>query len=341
MLPLPPNQQLPPPPPNQQQSQTNQQLPQPPRLSLVPPFKSDFKRRVKELFDNYANSFTPMQYIPPCTNPLNSGAFGQVCLSHDNKYAVKKIYLKRYETYADSNMDKTIEIIQDIFKKEVINYANISSVCKAYFCNLVGYKYDDAEFSLYIVMDYCGTDFFDYYQTLTPNNLQTYIKLLTIFKKIAEALNCLHQHNFIHFDVKPENIAIQDSGSDITVKLIDAGTLTHLPTADKSVMVHGTKEYMHPVLSGKTRIEKGNYLKKTDIYSYGVTVMRIFQSLSIFPIPDFITKEYTAEEIVNALDMKINKVTNKNKDTIFRFPGGKKSTRRSRRRRYQKRSARR
>ncbi len=175
---------------------------------------------------------------------------------------------------------------------------------------------------------------------MTPSNLQTRIKLLKIFKKVAEALNCLHQHGFVHFDIKPENIAIQESESDISVKLIDAGSLTHLPTAGESVKVHGTTAYMHPGLfenpisvfgkpSIRRSIPNSVNIKQTDIYSYGVTVKRVFESLSIFPVPNFINKSYTAEEIIKTLETSIHNLEKKG--------GTKKSTRRRGRKRSTRR----
>ena len=152
MPPQPPT-NMPPPPPTNMPPKLS--LVPPPTLSLQNPSKSQFQIKVKEIFDNFAQTIRPLTYVPPCISDLNSGAFGEVCLlvSNDKQYAVKKINLKKYEEYAVYDENNAIQIIKDIINKEIINYAAISYKCKEYFCNLDGYKYDDAEFKLYIVMN--------------------------------------------------------------------------------------------------------------------------------------------------------------------------------------------
>ena len=76
--------------------------------------------------------------------------------------------------------------------------------------------------------------------------------------KILNILNCLHKNDFVHFDLKLENIVIDTNG---TLKLIDAGTLIDINESNfPEVIVRGTNIYMAPEL--KNILEKSlmNYM---------------------------------------------------------------------------------
>jgi eukaryotic-like serine/threonine-protein kinase len=79
-------------------------------------------------------------------------------------------------------------------------------------------------------------------------------QLLNIFVQIASALAFSHQHGVIHFDVKPENILLDDACS--LAKLCDFGCAHKLKsavaTASASMVqgqVRGTLMYMAPLLA--------------------------------------------------------------------------------------------
>lgn len=247
---------------------------------------------IKTLIDNLDPSI-PQIEPPSATKLINSGTFGQTYLHIDveqnKKYAVKVINLRK------PNLN-----VKELIHNEIENYYNISSKCPKYFCQFIGYKYERHQ--LTIVMDYCGMDLFDYYVELRNSKLpasEKNSKLKNIFTQIAEAMQCLHQHRYIHFDLKPENITVHNIYDKLCVKLIDAGSLTHL-AEHETVRIQGTVDYMAPELKHALlpkylqTIQKNlpnvynnmvpgiianNELEKTDIYSYGVMVKKLFPPL--------------------------------------------------------------
>jgi len=259
------------------------------KLSVRPPSEND---PIQTLIDNLDPNI-PRVEPPTATKLINSGTFGRTYLHVDvennKKYAVKTISLFK------PNLN-----IKELIHNEVENYYNISNKCPKYFCQFIGYKYERSQ--LTIVMNYCGMDLLDYYIELHNSSLAASVKnnkLKTIFKQLAEALQCLHQNGYIHFDLKPENVTVQNIFDKLSVKLIDAGSLTRLSDYD-TVRIHGTVEYMAPELKHGllpkhintireilptvyNKMVPGNItnndLEKTDIYSYGVMVQKLFPQL--------------------------------------------------------------
>ena len=213
---------------------------------------------------------------------LQSGSFGEAYLSSDNSKVVKVIKL--------NSMTKTMLFS---LHNEIINYYHISTLCPKFFCKFIGYCYHEEESMVMIVMEFCGIDFFEYYEKMMREYDQNYlrnkgsasvleqleIKLLlikkNIFFKVLEALNCLHSNNYAHLDLKPENIVVLQKSSGVEVKFIDAGSLTKIAPGPK-VYTFGTLEYMAPELNlvrHNPYLDNNDNLKKLDIYSFGKMCM--------------------------------------------------------------------
>jgi serine/threonine protein phosphatase PrpC len=93
--------------------------------------------------------------------------------------------------------------------------------------------------------------------------------------KLARAADALHRNGVIHRDIKPDNVILESSGS---LKLLDLGVV-RVPGLEETAGLEefspedipGTPAYMAPeMFSG----EAGDV--RTDIYSLGVTLFRMF-----------------------------------------------------------------
>lgn len=252
---------------------------------------AEFKQKVNEFFENVPKSVPriPFDEIPQKgKNELPTGGYGEAYLTDDKKRVVKILHLSR-------QIDDRIIVS---LHNEIINYNEISSLCPQFFCKFIGYSYDETKFVAAIVMENCGTDLLEYYNTEIEEKFQARIQaaennrkfidvveidrnnlLKMIMFKVLEAIDCLHQHNFAHLDIKPENIVIMDNK---VVKFIDAGSLTKITKGDKKVHVFGTRDYMAPELFKSSLVNLDDGLKKMDIYSYAKMVLKMLSPKEIF-----------------------------------------------------------
>jgi serine/threonine-protein kinase len=85
---------------------------------------------------------------------------------------------------------------------------------------------------------------------------------VNIFQHVAMGLAHMHGRGFIHADLKPSNILVNDTGE---VKIIDLGQACPVGTVKKRIQ--GTPGYMAPEQAHRQAITQ-----KTDIYNFGATM---------------------------------------------------------------------
>lgn len=115
----------------------------------------------------------------------------------------------------------------------------------------------------YMVMEYInGEDLKKLLLHKKTKKLQRYDLIL----QIGRGLDYLHENNIIHQDIKPENILVSKNNE---VKIIDFGLARYnrLRIFTRNRFIDGTPTYMSP-----EQIRKRHTDKKTDIYSYGITI---------------------------------------------------------------------
>ena len=199
-------------------------------------------------------------------------------------YDNKDIICKSFNINKFSNL----ESLKDTFEEEILNYnqtQNIQSIVQ-----MIGY-YINKEYSQYYIIlldNHANSDLYKYIKHFQINqkkdpfqfSLQSQLK---ISLNISLAILNLHNKNFVHCDLKPDNIII-DQYNNITI--IDLGALIKL---DRdyiySEYILGTPGYM-----GKEQ-HVGHIGKSCDIYSLGVTLLELFQGI----IPYNNEKQYRKE----------------------------------------------
>lgn len=121
--------------------------------------------------------------------------------------------------------------------------------------------------SLYIQTELCKTSLDSYsenYHELPESLVWNYMIDLLM------AVKHLHDHDFVHLDIKPENILISHSGQ---LKLGDFGLVVDLNQTDH--IIEGDSKYLAPeLLSGKIS-------KKADIFSLGISILEIACDLDL------------------------------------------------------------
>ncbi len=87
-------------------------------------------------------------------------------------------------------------------------------------------------------------------------------RTIDIFKKIAHALDAMHERGFIHADIKPNNILLTGNGD---VKIIDFGQ--SCPVGHKKDRIQGTPDYIAPEQVRRLPLDR-----RTDVYNLGATL---------------------------------------------------------------------
>ena len=113
---------------------------------------------------------------------------------------------------------------------------------------------------LYLVMELVdGVSLFDE----TPTDLDV---LVDLFRQTASGLAEMHNHGYVHADMKPHNIIIgSDIEGNLTAKVIDLGQSCKTGTIKKRIQ--GTPDYIAP-----EQVHRREITPKTDIYNFGATM---------------------------------------------------------------------
>jgi len=86
--------------------------------------------------------------------------------------------------------------------------------------------------------------------------------VLLVFRMVASGLAAMHQHGFVHCDIKPNNILLNKSGS---IKIIDLGQSCKIGTTKQRIQ--GTPDYIAP-----EQVRRKPLGPKTDIFNLGATM---------------------------------------------------------------------
>ena len=86
--------------------------------------------------------------------------------------------------------------------------------------------------------------------------------VVMVFRQVAEALGHMHERGFVHADLKPNNILLNEAGD---VKLIDLGQACKVGAVKKRIQ--GTPGYMAPEQAHRQEITP-----QTDVYNFGATM---------------------------------------------------------------------
>lgn len=109
-----------------------------------------------------------------------------------------------------------------------------------------------------------------------------------IFLQTAKGLRHMHQCGFVHADMKPNNVVVNESGD---VKIIDLGQAC--PTGTVKERIQGTPDYIAP-----EQVHRRSITPKTDIYNLGATM---YWCLTQKHIPTALPKE---DSLLPSLDDK-------------------------------------
>ncbi|MDD5327972.1 MAG: serine/threonine-protein kinase [Phycisphaerae bacterium] len=104
------------------------------------------------------------------------------------------------------------------------------------------------------------------------------LDVLLVFRMVASGLQAMHQQGFVHCDIKPNNILINEAGA---IKIIDLGQSCKIGTVKPRIQ--GTPDYIAP-----EQVKRKALGPKTDIFNLGATM---YWALTGKHVPTMIAKK--------------------------------------------------
>jgi serine/threonine protein kinase len=104
------------------------------------------------------------------------------------------------------------------------------------------------------------------------------LDVLLVFRMVASGLQAMHQQGFVHCDIKPNNILINEAGS---IKIIDLGQSCKIGTVKPRIQ--GTPDYIAP-----EQVRRKSLSPRTDIFNLGATM---YWALTGKHVPTLIPKK--------------------------------------------------
>ncbi|MFA5293294.1 MAG: serine/threonine-protein kinase [Phycisphaerae bacterium] len=99
-------------------------------------------------------------------------------------------------------------------------------------------------------------------ETLEKTKALSLGDVLLVFRMVADGLNAMHQQGYIHCDIKPNNILINESGA---IRIIDLGQGCKIGTVKPRIQ--GTPDYIAP-----EQVKRKHLNQRTDIFNLGATM---------------------------------------------------------------------
>lgn len=157
-------------------------------------------------------------------------------------------------------------------------------------------------------------------------------KLVPLFRQWATAINHLHENGYIHLDIKPENVLVDETGH---LEIIDLGSVKEYnPDKNQPIAVFFTRRYAHPTLKEDyDRATSSNRLKKStkrsdltydyDYYALGTSILELLNKIAsaaehdVPQIPIFRSLHLLATRLLTAQNTRENPAFADTADEIY------------------------
>lgn len=215
---------------------------------------------------------------PSLKEKLGEGTFAEVFKyqSNDKNFAVK--YYKLGEQTAIS-----ADIINEISILNLLSYTASKKHCPVVVLEEIKMHNKKGDLGIFLFFELASMNLYDYRQSQHYDNK----KIITMFKQIVEGVNCLHIHDIIHGDLKPQNIIWFNDNTPL--KIIDIGSSISYASFRKGRTENFTTSiYRAP----EVFLNDQYYGYKVDMWSIGLVLYYIITGQQLLLLT------YTAETLL-------------------------------------------
>ncbi len=213
---------------------------------------------------------------------LGEGGMGEVYLAEDQKLG-RQVALKILLPEFFDDSDRLQRFVREAKTAAKISHANVMAI---YDMDTAHDEKAGRDVSYIVMENISGHTLTEYLRTRTPGTKE----LLRLTERIAAGLAAAHNLNIVHRDIKTDNIKIDENGD---IKILDFGlakpldavfgqqdtdvtnTVSNELTQEGKIL--GTVSYMSP-----EQARGGPIDTRSDIFSFGVLVYRMFAGVSPF-----------------------------------------------------------
>ena len=221
---------------------------------------------------NYADTVQMVDILGYMVDPINElghGSFGTVYKGFDSKN--QAVALKKLNTGTRrANKAASSEVAKFQYLKDRILQQN-DHIVKVFDIK----RYKDA---MWIIMEYCDHGNLNDYFRKNHFVLNAIGPKIKVMRQITNSIAFLHGHNFVHRDIKPNNILVKSQGGYATVKLADFNLSKILNPSDSSSGMSsnvGTDSFKAPEFWDPDN--KVRYYRNIDVYAAGLTFTAMLQ----------------------------------------------------------------
>jgi serine/threonine-protein kinase len=219
------------------------------------------------------------------TQPLGTGAHSTIYAvkdKHNHVYALKHV--------VRNTADEQRFIDQAVLEHQIATKVDHPSIRKSFKLIRRGMLKTNEVFVLMELVD--G-------QTLEQYHMKDMVDFCQVMQKVAHGLAAFHEAGFVHADIKPNNIMVDDNQ---VVKIIDFGQ--SCPTGTVKQRIQGTPDYIAP-----EQVRRKQITAETDVYNLGASMYFLLTKQhvpTVMPTTDAgvamrSTKEFKPPRDMNAL----------------------------------------
>jgi serine/threonine protein kinase len=162
------------------------------------------------------------------------------------------------------NTRRQYEVVRDLFLREARVLAQFHDQTGIVSVNSIL----DTNGSAYLVMEYLSGQTLKEFLESQPDNRIEFGQALALLRPVMGALTAVHDQNWLHRDVAPDNIFVTRRG---TVKLLDFGAARYAAGQQTKSLPVILKEGYAPVEQYATKGQQGSW---TDVYALAATLYR-------------------------------------------------------------------
>lgn len=185
---------------------------------------------------------------------IGKGSFAAVWKGHhiDDTEIVAIKVISRSTVHETTQLKQEVAVLKQIDHPNIVRFRDLKKSAGHF----------------YLILEYCEGG--DLSKFIRSRGKVSCVVARRFLKQIANGLHVLHQQNFIHRDLKPQNILLSCDSDDAVLKIADFGFARALSPFDMAATICGSPLYMAPEI---LRHEK--YDARADLWSIGAILFEL------------------------------------------------------------------